>query len=106
MGRPDRRKRVIAVLAAAFIAVAFLAAQKSAGLKFFFNVVRSDLIELALIFAAFYGLRRLRLEQLVNQKVRGAAYCQKYLDYSSKVSSANTILALCPENTGVQTIGQ
>ena len=126
-------------------------------------------------------LHRLRQEQLVNQKVCGTAYCQKYLDYiyvnamgelvkpnfitqhfetvlknnglkkirfhdlrhscasllyangvslkeiqewlghsdigttsniythldySSKVSSANAILAFYPENTGVQTIGQ
>ena len=29
-----------------------------------------------------------------------------HLDYSSKVSSANAILAFYPENTGVQTIGQ
>ena len=126
-------------------------------------------------------LHRLRQEQLINQKVCGTAYCQKYLDYiyvnamgelvkpnfitqhfeitlknngmkkirfhdlrhscasllyangvslkeiqewlghsdigttsniythldySSKVSSANAILAFYPENTGVQTIGQ
>ena len=167
-------------------------------LETLFNVVRGDPIELAVILAAFYGLRRsevvglkwdaieellhrLRQEQLINQKVCGTAYCQKYLDYiyvnamgelvkpnfitqhfeitlknnglkkirfhdlrhscasllyangvslkeiqewlghsdigttsniythldySSKVSSANAILAFYPENTGVQTIGQ
>lgn len=112
-------------------------------LETLFNVVRGDPIELAVILAAFYGLRRsevvglkwdaidfekktftvkhtvtqvtvdgkevtiqkdrtktkssyrtlplvppfeellhrLRQEQLINQKVCGAAYCQKYLDY-------------------------
>lgn len=212
-------------------------------LETLFNVVRGDPIELAVILAAFYGLRRsevvglkwdaidfekktftikhtvtqvtvdgkevtiqkdrtktkssyrtlplvppfeellhrLKQEQLVNQKVCGNAYCQKYLDYiyvnaigelvkpnfitqhfeivlknnglkkirfhdlrhscasllyangvslkeiqewlghsdigttsniythldySSKVSSANAILAFYPENTRVQTIGQ
>lgn len=212
-------------------------------LETLFNVVRGDPIELAVILAAFYGLRRsevvglkwdaidfekktftikhtvtqvtvdgkevtiqkdrtktkssyrtlplvppfeellhrLRQEQLINQKVCGNAYCQKYLDYiyvnaigelvkpnfitqhfeivlknnglkkirfhdlrhscasllyangvslkeiqewlghsdigttsniythldySSKVSSANAILAFYPENTGVQIVGQ
>ena len=212
-------------------------------LETLFNVVRGDPIELAVILAAFYGLRRsevvglkwdaidfekktftikhtvtqvtvdgkevtiqkdrtktkssyrtlplvppfeellhrLKQEQLINQKVCGNAYCQKYLDYiyvnaigelvkpnfitqhfeivlknnglkkirfhdlrhscasllyangvslkeiqewlghsdigttsniythldySSKVSSANAILAFYPENTGVQIVGQ
>ena len=59
----------------------------------------------SLLYANGVSLKEIQ-EWLGHSDIGTTSNIYTHLDYSSKVSSANAILAFYPENTGVQTIGQ
>ena len=59
----------------------------------------------SLLYANGVSLKEIQ-EWLGHSDIGTTSNIYTHLDYSSKVSSANAILAFYPENSGVQTIGQ
>ena len=59
----------------------------------------------SLLYANGVSLKEIQ-EWLDNSDIVTTSNIYTHLDYSSKVSSANAILAFYPENTGVQIVGQ